>query len=82
MPPRVPVISEPGVFTIFSCAWYIITMPRGMRWLTTARAHSAPFELKHSIQSLSTTPICAASFSEIHTIGPPRESVSMSRLSV
>ena len=27
MPPRTPVISEPGVFTIFSCAWYIITMP-------------------------------------------------------
>ena len=27
MPPRAPVISEPGVFTIFSCAWYIITMP-------------------------------------------------------
>ena len=45
MPPRVPMISEPGVFTIFSCAWYIITMPSGTRWLTTARAVSAPFTL-------------------------------------
>ena len=24
MPPRMPVISEPGMFTIFSCAWYIM----------------------------------------------------------
>src|SRR3546814_3746113 len=28
IPPRAPVISEPGTFTIFSCAWYIIVMPR------------------------------------------------------
>ena len=24
MPPRAPVISEPGVLMIFSCAWYIM----------------------------------------------------------
>ena len=41
MPPRAPVISDPGVFTIFSCAWYIITMPGLTRWLTTARAEIA-----------------------------------------
>ena len=41
MPPRVWVISAPGVFTIFSCAWYIITMPGFTRWLTTARAAMA-----------------------------------------
>jgi hypothetical protein len=45
MPPRCPVISEPGMFTIFSWAWYIITMPSGTRWLTTARATSAPLTL-------------------------------------
>ena len=27
MPPRCPVICEPGTFTIFSCAWYIMHMP-------------------------------------------------------
>ena len=56
MPPRTPVISEPGVFTIFSCAWYIITMPGLTRWLTTARAAIAPLTLNSSIQSLSTMP--------------------------
>ena len=38
MPPRVPVISEPGVLMIFSCAWYMRHMPFDTRWLTTARA--------------------------------------------
>ncbi len=33
------------MFTIFSCAWYIMTMPSGTRWDTTARATSAPFRL-------------------------------------
>ena len=37
MPPRVPVISDPGVFTIFSCAWYIMTMP-GLTALAHHRA--------------------------------------------
>ena len=45
MPPRRPVTSEPGVFTIFSWAWYMRTMPCGTRWDTTARAVSAPFKL-------------------------------------
>jgi hypothetical protein len=82
IPPRWPVICEPGTFTIFSCAWYIRHMPSWTRWLTTARAVIAPFRLKSSIQSLSTMPTLFASVSEIHTIGPPRDSVSIRRLSV
>ena len=45
MPPRCPVCSEPGTFTIFSCAWYIMHMPSLTRWETTARATSAPLVL-------------------------------------
>ena len=45
MPPRCPVISEPGVFTIFSCAWYMKIVPSCMRWETTARAVRAPLTL-------------------------------------
>ena len=82
MPPRACVISLPGTFTIFSCAWYIMIIPFGTRWETTARAQSAPLVLKASIQSLSSIPASAASTSDSHTIGPPRERVSISRLSV
>ena len=57
-------------------------MPGCTRCETTARAVSVPFALKISIQSLSTMLAFLASVSDIHTIGPPRESVSMSRLSV
>ena len=45
MPPRCPVCSEPGTFTIFSWAWYIMHMPCLTRWETTARATSAPLVL-------------------------------------
>jgi hypothetical protein len=45
MPPRWPVTSLPGMFTIFSCAWYIITIPGLTRCETTARATSAPLML-------------------------------------
>jgi len=31
MPPRWPVIGEPGVFTIFSWAWYMKIVPSFMR---------------------------------------------------
>ena len=82
MPPRVPVTSLPGTFTIFSWAWYISVMPSGTRWLTTARATSAPLALYASIQSLSSIPALRASISLIQTIGPPRDSVSIRRLSV
>ena len=82
MPPRAPVITDPGVLTIFSCAWYIITMPGWTRWLTTARAAIAPLMLNTSTQSLSTIPARLASSSLSQTIGPPRLSVSMIRLSV
>ncbi|MNT21405.1 hypothetical protein D3C72_1567430 [compost metagenome] len=81
-PPRVLVVSAPGTFTIRSWAWYIITMPSLTRWLTTARAVSAPLALKHSIQSLSSIPARCASISESQTIGPPRLRVSISRLSL
>jgi ABC-2 type transport system permease protein len=56
MPPRLPVMFDPGVFTIFSCAWYMNSVPSFMRWLTTARAVSTPLVLKTSTQSLSTMP--------------------------
>ena len=45
MPPRWPVTSEPGVFTIFSWAWYIRHMPSFTRCETTARATKAPLPL-------------------------------------
>ena len=82
MPPRTPVISEPGVLMIFSCAWYIIVMPGFTRWLTTARAAIAPLMLKISIQSLSSMPAFFASSSLSQTTGPPRFSVSIIRLSL
>ena len=53
-----------------------------MRWDTTARAAIAPLTLKTSIQSLSTIPVSGAATSEIYTTGPPRLSVSISRLSL
>ena len=81
IPPRLPLISAPGTFTIFSWAWYISVMPCGMRWLTTTRAVSVPLTLNTSTQSLSTMPASFASFSEIQMCGPPRDSVSMRRFS-
>ena len=67
---------------IFSCAWYISTMPGFTRWLTTARAAMAPLMLKSSTQSLSSMPARFASSSLSHTTGPPRFSVSIIRLSL
>ena len=81
MPPRLPVICDPGVFTIFSCAWYMKVVPSRMRWETTTRAVSAPLALKASTQSLSTRPARFASTSETQITGPPRFSVSIIRLS-
>jgi hypothetical protein len=46
---------EPGIF-IRRSWWYIMVIPGGTRWLTTARAVSAPLALKASIQSLSSNP--------------------------
>src|SRR3546814_18110542 len=73
MPPRVPVIPEPGMLMMRSWAWYIIDMPDITRWLTTAPAVIAPLTLNSSIQSLSTMPAARASYSLIHTIGPPHD---------
>ena len=81
MPPRVPVISEPGVLMIFSWAWYIITMPGLTRWLTTARAAIAPLALNSSIQSLSTMPALLGVVLRARRPARPRLSVSISRLS-
>ena len=81
-PPRVPVVSLPGTFTMRSWAWYIITMPSLTRWLTTARQVAAPLALNTSTQSLSTIPALAASCSLSQIIGPPRDRVSISRLSL
>src|SRR5699024_12461394 len=57
------------------------TVPSGMRWLTIARAATTPLRLVSSIQSLSAIPTLAASRSESHTDCPPRERLSMNRLS-
>ena len=57
------------------------TVPSGIRWLTIARATTTPLRLTASIQSLSRTPILAASPGLIQMVGPPRESESMNRLS-
>ena len=56
-------------------------MPSGILCVTTARATTTPLRLTASIQSLSRTPIFAASASLIQIVGPPRDSVSMIRLS-
>jgi len=56
-------------------------VPVGSRWVTIARSTITPLRLTASTQSLSRTPIAAASASLIHTTGPPRESDSMNRLS-
>ena len=82
IPPRLPEVSAPGTFTIFSCAWYIKIMVSGIRWLTTARAAMVPLALNTSTQSLSTMPAFLASISLIHTLGPPRNKVSMRKLSL
>ena len=81
MPPRFLVVSAAGVCTSFSCAWYIRIMVSGIRWLTITRQAIEPLVLNTSTQSLSTNPAFLASVSEIHTCGPPRESVSMRRFS-
>ncbi len=47
---------QTGRLTIRSCAWYIMVIPAGTRWLTTARAVRAPLLLNTSIQSLSAIP--------------------------
>jgi hypothetical protein len=73
---------EPGVFTIFSCAWYIITMPGSFtRWLTTARAAMAPLTLNSSTQSLSTMPALGVVLAQPDD-RPAADSVSIIRLSV
>ncbi len=50
--------------------------------LTTTRAVSVPLTLNTSTQSLSTSPASFASISDTQTWGPPRDSVSILRLSV
>ena len=64
-----------------SCAWYMYTVPSGIRCETTARATITPLRLTASIQSLSATATLAASAGLIQIVGPPRDSDSMNRLS-
>jgi hypothetical protein len=81
MPPRRPEASDLGTSIIRSCAWWTYTMPVGIRWLTTVRPTSTPLPLTHSTQSLSATPMLAASAGLIQMAVPPRASDSMNRLS-
>ncbi len=57
------------------------TVPVGIRCDTIARATTTPLRLTASTQSLSATPMAAASAGLIQNVGPPRESVSMIGLS-
>src|SRR5690349_17422485 len=81
MPPRRPDVSDRGTSTVRSFAWYMNTVPAGMRCETTARATTTPLRLYASTHSLSVTPMVAASCGDIQIVGPPRDSVSMCRLS-
>src|ERR1044072_6292862 len=81
IPPRVFDVSDFGTPTWRSIAWYIIDIPSGTRCDTTARAATTPLPLTISTQSLSETPIFAASTGLIQRTGPPRNSVSIWRLS-
>ena len=56
-------------------------MPSGIRCDTIARAATTPLRLTASTQSLSLTPIFSASRSDIQIVWPPRERLSMNRLS-
>ena len=81
VPPRVPVVSLIGTLMWRSCEGYMYALPTGMRWETTARQAIAPLPLTTSTQSLSVTAMRSASCVDSHTTGPPRNSVSMIRLS-
>ena len=81
VPPRLPDPSFSGVLIWRSWAWCMNTVPSGMRWETTARADTVPLRFFASIHSLSRTPIFSASAGLIHTVWPPRPSVSMYGLS-
>ena len=81
IPPRFPVFSTRGTPIVRSFAWYMYTVPSGIRCETTARATTMPLRLCASIQSLSLTPIFSASSRLIQMSGPPRDSASMNRLS-
>ena len=81
MPPRLPDVSAIGTSISRSWAWYMYTVPSGIRCDTIARATTTPLRLTASIQSLSLIPTFAASRSLIQMFWPPRESDSMNRLS-
>src|SRR5215469_4352500 len=80
-PPCQPEISDFGVIRCRSLAWYMYTVPFGIRCETTARQVTTPLRFQASIQSLSVTPIAVASWGDIQITGPPRNSRSMCRLS-
>src|SRR6476659_10949693 len=81
MPPRLPRASARGTATTRSWAWYMYTVPAGIRLDTTARATTTPLRLTASIHSLSRIPTSAAPDALIQIVGPPRARLSISRLS-
>ena len=81
MPPRLPLVSAIGTSMTRSCAWYMYTVPAGIRCETIARATTTPLRFTASIQSLSAIPARSASRGDIQIVGPPRDSESMNRLS-
>ena len=81
VPPRFPSSSVRGVCRCRSLAWYIRQTPFGMRCETVARQAMTPLRLYASTQSLSGTPSASASSRASHSTAPPRNRVSMCRLS-
>jgi hypothetical protein len=82
MPPRTPVISEPGVLMIFSCAWYI-SSHAGVDALADHRARrdgAVDVEQLDPVVVLDAGALASSSLSQI--TGPPRFSVSIIRLSL
>ena len=70
-------LTEEGTLFYEHC----MQIPGGIRALTTDRVTITPWSLNTSIQSLSSMPAFCASTSEIQTIGPPRDNVSINKLS-
>ena len=82
MPPRWPVTSLPGMFTIFSCAWYIMHHAR----IDPLRDDGAGDQRAVGVVGLD--PVVVGDAHAFRVVladpdhGPPRFSVSISRLSV
>ena len=71
---RFPLRGDFGTEIVRSGEWYWIEMPRGILADTAARVTTTPWSLKTSTQSLSSTPIAAASCSLSQKGSQPRDS--------